>query len=906
MNTKSVSILLISADETVEPLIQSSLQPHFPGLSLHFAIDYIQALDILGQTRVDLVLINQEAAEDKALTDLRRLRAARPHLPIVMLIDLECEELAEEALLAGVESYLFKTSKFLNRLARNLTAVLERAEQMVRLRSSEEKLRLIFEYAFDGISIYEELPEIAGRRLLECNERYLEMSGYSRAELFATGNPSRLQQKVSRKFSRAENEQIRREQRRYQGLFSWIRPDGRENVIEYSASPINVDGRPLTIGIDRDITERILAQNELQRRAAHLSALNAVIGVCAGATNTTDLLRQAIDGLCSTLGSGQALFWLEDVVEARGVSLDLAAALRQRLTAQEQASGQIGVLRVDAEVGGDECWLAAPIVHENERMGGLLVRCWGDQIWSQEVEALGQAVGREIGAAAVRLRLLANIQAQARQMQMLVDVTPQAIILLDAEEKILLFNPAADSMFEPLGGLVQGQTLADLGFALANDLPKLSEPTVQETELPTEPRQVFEVTARTVDVVASDSGWLLVVRNVTKSRERQRRREQQARLAAVGQLAAGIAHDFNNLLASILLFIQLTTEDRGLSGKSRIYLQKSIEQVEHGAALVRQILDFGRRSMLNRTTRDLIEFLNETVELLHRTLGDSVTIRLECPTQPFPLTADFTLLQQVCLNLAINARDAMPRGGDLLFSLARLPGHGAEDHPLGLAPGEWYMLSVSDTGEGISVDTLPHIFEPFFTTKEIGQGTGLGLAQVYGIVQQHQGEIRVESRVGQGTCFTIYLPVPAQDAAPTPLVKSPETRADNTPLSHCILVIEDQTALREALCDILDLYGYTTEMAASGTEAVALFAENPERFDLVLSDMSMPEMTGLETHRLLRRYHPGIRTLILSGHSIQSQAQDWQSEGVAGWLQKPINSEELVAKIQTLLGDAGA
>ena len=761
----------------------------------------------------------------------------------------------------------------------------------------------------EGISIYEELPESGGRRLLECNDRYVEMSGYSRSELFASSNTSRLQQKVSRKFSQAENEQIRREQRRYQGLFSWIRPDGRENVIEYSASPIDVDGRPLTIGIDRDMTEHILAQNELQRRAAHLSALNAVIGVCAAATNTRCLLRGVADGLCSALGSDQAVFWLEDVVEVRGVSPDQAVILRQGLAAQEHTGGRSGAFCFNPEGDGDGCWLAAPIVHESERMGGLLVRCWLDHNWSQEIEALGQAIGREIGAAAVRLRLLANIQAQARQMQTLVDVTPQAIILLDAKQQILLFNPAANDMFEPLGGLVQGQTLADRGFVLADDLPNTSKPTVQEMEFLSEPHQVFEVTARAVDALNPEGGWLLVVRNVTQSRERQRRREQQARLAAVGQLAAGVAHDFNNLLASVLLFVQLTVEDSGLSGKSRAYLQKSIEQVEHGAALVRQILDFGRRSMLSRTTKDLRDFLDETVELLHRTLGDSVTIRLEYPARPFPLTADFTLLQQVCLNLAINARDAMPRGGDLLFSLGWLPGQGAEDHPLGLAPGEWYSLSVIDTGEGISTDAMPHIFEPFYTTKEIGQGTGLGLAQVYGIVQQHQGEIRVESRVGQGTRFTIYLPAPAQDTTATSLVDPLEADANVAPLSQRIpqriLVVEDQTALREALCDILDMYGYETEMAASGTEAVALFAENPERFALVLSDMSMPGMTGLETHRLLRRYNPGIRTLILSGHPMQNQAQDWQSEGVAGWLQKPIDSEELAAEIQTVLADAG-
>ncbi|MGB5048231.1 MAG: ATP-binding protein, partial [Caldilineaceae bacterium] len=503
-------------------------------------------------------------------------------------------------------------------------------------------------------------------------------------------------------------------------------------------------------------------------------------------------------------------------------------------------------------------------------------------------------------------RLLDNVQAQASQMQMLIDSTPEAILLLDNEFRLLIFNPAAQTAIGVHTTLTPGSYLHRLGNqSLTQLLPadgeEVSQEISHELRMGDDPVITYDMTIRAIHSRDTKLGWLLTLRNVTLSRQRQEQEEQQARLAAVGQLAAGIAHDFNNILGSISLLVQLAESDPQISARGRGHLATAIEQVEHAASLIRQILDFGRKSVMSRTTRDLADFLLDTCQLLQHILEDNIHVVFERPPGDFCFCADYTLLQQVCLNLGINARDAMPNGGQLSFDLSRFSADGASrGHQMGIPAGGWYCIAVHDTGKGISDEALPHIFEPFFTSKESGEGSGLGLAQVYGIIDQHQGLIRVDSTSGLGTTFYIYLPASDQkqevytdEPRPVPSVQTVGNQA--------ILIVEDQVVLRDALCEILEIHGFAPVAVAGGSDAVALFAEDPQRFALVLSDMSMPEMNGVEMHQILRRFNPGVRTLILSGFSAQADQQAMEADGIVGWLQKPVDSGELVSSIQNVL-----
>jgi PAS domain S-box-containing protein len=242
-------------------------------------------------------------------------------------------------------------------------------------------------------------------------------------------------------------------------------------------------------------------------------------------------------------------------------------------------------------------------------------------------------------------------------------------------------------------------------------------------------------------------------------RATQQQALQQERMAAVGQLAAGIAHDFNNLLTSIIGYAELLRLDPAMSEPAQADLARIVQQGQRGAHLIRQVLDFSRKSTYRPQPLDLVRFLTESARLVQKLIPEQIMLHLEIEPVELPVKGDFGQLQQMLTNLVNNAREAMPHGGELHLRLALLGLSVNEPPPYPeLPPGSWAVLSVADTGRGISLGALPHIFEPFFTTKETGQGAGLGLAQVYGIVKQHGGYIDVSSRAGQGTTFTIYLP----------------------------------------------------------------------------------------------------------------------------------------------------
>lgn len=384
----------------------------------------------------------------------------------------------------------------------------------------------------------------------------------------------------------------------------------------------------------------------------------------------------------------------------------------------------------------------------------------------------------------------------------------------------------------------------------------------------------------------------ITARREARERERKVREElhQQERLAAVGQLAAGIAHDFNNIMAAIVLYAQIAANAPELQPATRERIEVINQQAWHATRLIEQILDFSRKSVLERHPIDLLSLVLEQADLLRRTIPENIRIVVEHDDDDYTVNADRTRMQQIITNLALNARDAMLNGGCLCIRLDRVLGPvespGAE---LSAQTETWVRLVVSDTGTGIPTDVLPHIFEPFYTTKGPGQGSGLGLAQVHGIVGQHGGRVDVETVVGEGTAFTITLPalIAAQPDLPAP-------KLQGTSLGHgeTILVVEDSPAVRMALVDSLEQLNYRVVAASHGREALDILAQNPE-VSLVLSDLVMPEMGGDELFRALRDRGLTLPVVMLSGHPMEQELQGLKAEGLVGWLLKPPDIEVL-------------
>ena len=407
-----------------------------------------------------------------------------------------------------------------------------------------------------------------------------------------------------------------------------------------------------------------------------------------------------------------------------------------------------------------------------------------------------------------------------------------------------------------------------------------------------------EITTR-IQQLYDEQVMLVVVRDVTEARQAQKRAHLQDRLAAVGQLAAGIAHDFNNILGTIILYSELMMDSDTLAPKERDRLSTIIKQAQRGSTLTAQILDFSRRSVMEMHPIDLAPFLKEMEKLLSRTLPENVSLSMHVGEHETHIVeADPARIQQVIMNMAVNARDAMPEGGTLSFALDQISVDRIDPPYPGMRPGEYISLEVKDTGHGISPEDLPHIFEPFFTTKPSGKGTGLGLAQVYGIVKQHGGYIDVSSVPDEGTTFDLYIPSVKLPAKATPI--SMKTLSETGAGEH-ILVVEDDEATRMALCEILASLGYEVSSACDGNEALEIIQTENGHLDLVVSDLVMPNMGGRELYDFVSSNYPDLKMVLITGYPLGTHTRELLDRERVSWLQKPLSSELVSKTIHDLL-----
>lgn len=323
------------------------------------------------------------------------------------------------------------------------------------------------------------------------------------------------------------------------------------------------------------------------------------------------------------------------------------------------------------------------------------------------------------------------------------------------------------------------------------------------------------------------------------------------------------------------------------------------EQGARAAHLIRQILDFSRKSLMQRQPLEVISFLKEACKFLKRTIPENVRLSLEIGPDEYVVRSDPVLMQQVLVNLVVNACDAMPEGGDLRIRLARLALQAGERAPLpAMRPGEWVVLSVADNGVGIPDEVLPRIFDPFFTTKEVGKGTGLGLSQVYGIVIQHEGHITVETRVGEGTTVTIYLP-----ALPVPEKADGGATAEKICQGHgeTILVVEDEEPVLEIIRRMLEQANYRVLAVGDPGDALGVYEQQRDKIALVVTDMVMPEMSGLELILALRAQTPLVRAVVVSGYPLGEKEREFLLEANVNWLQKPIAAAKLAQVVNLAL-----
>ena len=385
--------------------------------------------------------------------------------------------------------------------------------------------------------------------------------------------------------------------------------------------------------------------------------------------------------------------------------------------------------------------------------------------------------------------------------------------------------------------------------------------------------------------------------------ERQRAEEnyrQSQKMEAIGQLAGGVAHDFNNMLTVIRGYAQYLLADPTLDHKVRGPMQQIDGAAERAANLTRQLLAFSRKQVLQPDLLNLNEVIGIISKMLHRILGEDIALQIQSAPEGADVMADRSMIEQVLLNLVVNARDAMPRGGRLLVQTAdvEFTAEAVSNNPRARA-GKFVCLSVADSGCGIAPEVLPRIFEPFFTTKEVGKGTGLGLATVYGIVKQHEGWIEVESAVNQGTTFKLFFPASSIPAKPAFVSGQAAPVAGGNEL---IFLVEDDPALRKLTRTVLQRYGYRVITAVSGADALKVWPEHATDIDLLITDMVMPDgVSGHDLAQRLQTQKTGLKVIYSSGYSLELADRDTVMQTGDHFLPKPYTPEKLATMIRDCL-----
>lgn len=535
------------------------------------------------------------------------------------------------------------------------------------------------------------------------------------------------------------------------------------------------------------------------------------------------------------------------------------------------------------------CALYAPIRSGSKVTGILSIQSYTPGAYCDEDLQVLQSLADHCAGTLERIRAEDQIQKLANFTRF----NPNPVFEFDADGKLTYSNEAAERM----AALLQKGNLSEMlppgvdeivRTCLATGQSKLrletqhNGRTISWSFFPIQPSQVVHCYAGDITERLALEAQLL----------------QAQKMECIGRLAGGVAHDFNNLLTVIQGHAGLLSGDPVSRSRVTDSAREIARSADRAAHLTRQLLTFSRKQPMRLAHIDLNEVLSNVSGMLGRLIGEDIALSAEFSSQPCGVKADTGMIQQVLLNLAVNARDAMLNGGQLTLSLHRLQIDETllEQHREGRT-GSFVCLSVIDTGCGMNQKTLHHLFEPFFTTKDVGKGTGLGLATVYGIVQQHQGWVEVASSPGRGSCFKVYLPTAEK---PAPAVRTPDPSPPPRGGSESILVVEDEMAVRELVTHVLKQYGYHVLVADSGPAALELWEHDKDHIDLLITDIVMPQgLSGLELAARLHQQKPALKVIYSSGYTMDMNAE----QHVAGsqFLSKPYQIRTLVDIVRRCL-----
>jgi PAS domain S-box-containing protein len=499
------------------------------------------------------------------------------------------------------------------------------------------------------------------------------------------------------------------------------------------------------------------------------------------------------------------------------------------------------------------------------------------------------------------------------RQRMVTETTADAIVTIDEDSTILFANPATARIFGYAPGTLPGTPLTNLMPEILRPRHVAAFRKYLETSTPSMSWHAIELTGRRSDgsefpvevsfaefPIDGGRSFTGTIRDISERKQLETQLVEAQRMEAVGRMAGAIAHDFNNILTAVSGYATLVKDQLPENDPAQEDVDGIVHAADGATSLVRQLLAFSRRQVLHPQVVDLAATVEEIMPMIGRLIGERVAVDWRPPATPVTaIEADPTQLDQVIMNLVLNARDAMPDGGTITIEVAdaELDAEYARTH-LEVQPGPYVMLAVSDTGVGMDRETVSHVFEPFYTTKSAGRGTGLGLATVYGIVKQSKGSLAVYSEPGLGSTFRVYFPQVAGVAASRRTPPSPDVAVGG---QETILLAEDEASVRELVRTLLSRLGYRVLTAADGLAAVDI-AER-ERIDLLLTDVIMPGLGGPEVAARVRELHPKVPILFMSGYTAGAIDRHNLIEQGAVLLQKPFTPAILASTVREALGE---
>jgi len=943
-----IRILHLEDEHDFSELVHSLLQKEGIQADIVVVGNREQFEAALEREKFDVILADYLLPAYDGLKALNWVRSRDPETPFLLVSGTIGEQAAIESLRQGATDYVLKMLP--ERLAPAIWRAVQEARErqqrrkieteLVRnrkaaeetIRKSEEQYRLIF----DGNPIPMWVFDKETLQFLEVNDAAIQHYGYTREEFLGMAlKDLRTEEEVPALIEYLHTLMADTPPARLglAGLWKHKRKNGTTLEVEIKWSPVSFHGRPAFLTLANDVTDR----KRREHRDRALSNLGKSLSSASSPAQAAEIIRAITDDLFPSdaftldlYSEGEDLIYpiLNMDTNREGarfyIPTDGKGRLPSGMARRVITQGAQLIIRQEPLVMGSDTipigdvsrpsasLILAPIRNRTKVIGVLSIQSYKLEAYDEADLNTLQVLADHCGGALERIRAEAALHHSEMLFHSIWENSVDGMRLTDSEGTIIAVNEA----FCKLVGLprheLEGKSFTVI-YADSQQPDRILQKYRERFHSRVIERQIerrltlrngsvviFEDTNSFVEISGQAPLLLGLFRDVTGQKRLEEQLRQSQKMEAIGQLAGGVAHDFNNILTVIHGHASLLLAAPTLTGTSVRSAQQIGQAAERAAGLTRQLLTFSRRQVMQPRCLDLNEVVGNMTRMLGRLLGEDVALQLEFFPHPAWVKADASMIEQVLLNLAVNARDAMPKGGKLAvkISVVNLEAGYAAAHP-DAHPGRFVCLSAADNGCGIPSENLPRIFEPFFTTKEVGKGTGLGLATVYGIVKQHQGSIEVESEPGQGSTFRVFLPLSAKPAG------QPDEHATEIVVrggTETILVVEDESPVRELVCSLLAARGYKILQAESGVKALELWNSGQEKIDLVLTDLVMPDrLNGRELAEKLWNEHPKLKVIFTSGYSADVVGKDFVLRDGLNYLQKPYHPQKLAKAVRDCL-----